>query len=61
VGTGTSIQDGLIQREGVLQVVSNMNEGGVIFGDGIEDDRIPFHWGMTAEIRVAALQLQLVR
>ena len=61
VGTGTSLQDGLIEEQGVLRIVSHMNEGGVIFGDGIEDDRIPFYWGMTAEIRVAELQLQLVR
>lgn len=61
VGTGTTIQDGLIESSGLLEVTSKMNEGGVIFGDGIEDDRIPFHWGMKAEIRVADLQLQLVR
>ena len=61
VGTGTSLQDGLIDEQGVLRIVSHMNEGGVIFGDGIEDDRIPFYWGMTAEIRVADLQLHLVR
>ncbi len=61
IGTGTSIQEGLIGENECLRIVSQMNADGVIFGDGIEDDRIPFHWGMTAEIRVADVQLQLVR
>jgi NAD kinase len=61
VGTGTSIQDGVIVENQRLTVVSQMNEGGVIFGDGIEDDRIDFHWGMTAAIEVADLRLHLVR
>ena len=61
VGTGTSIQDGLIPQQEQLNVVSQMNDGGVIFGDGIEDDRIDFHWGMTANIQVADVRLQLVR
>ncbi|ACY18835.1 inorganic polyphosphate/ATP-NAD kinase [Haliangium ochraceum] len=61
VGTGTAIQDGVIAEQQRLRVVSQMNAGGVIFGDGIEDDRIEFHWGMTANIEVAKLRLQLVR
>lgn len=61
VGTGTTLQDGVIPRHQRLSVVSQMNEGGVIFGDGIEDDRIDFHWGMTATIEVADLRLRLVR
>lgn len=61
VGTGTSIQDGVITQHERLRVVSQMNAGGVIFGDGIEDDRIDFHWGMTASIEVADVRLQLVR
>ena len=60
VGTGTSIQDGAIGQQQQLRVVSQMNEGGVIFGDGIEDDRIDFHWGMSAEIKVADVRLNLV-
>ncbi len=61
VSTGTTIQDGVIEQSDELLVVSEMNEGGVIFGDGIEDDRIQFHWGMTARIQVADVRLQLVR
>jgi hypothetical protein len=61
VGTGTTLQDGVISQHERLSVVSQMNEGGVIFGDGIEYDRIDFHWGMTASIEVADVRLQLVR
>lgn len=60
VGTGTSIQDGVISKGKQLCVVSEMNDGGVIFGDGIEDDRINFHWGMQATIEVAGVRLHLV-
>ena len=38
-----------------------MNEGGVLFGDGIEDDRIDFAWGSRAEVRAAETRLRLVR
>ncbi len=61
VGTGTSIRDGTIGANERLTVVSRMNAGGVIFGDGIEDDRIDFHWGMKANIEVADTCLYLVR
>ena len=61
VGTGISIQDGIVTSGSSLTIVSQMNDGGVIFGDGIEDDRIDFHWGMTATIEVADKRLQLVQ
>ena len=35
-------------------------EGGVVFGDGIEDDRLAFTWGRVATIRRAATPLRLV-
>jgi hypothetical protein len=38
-----------------------MNEGGVLFGDGIEDDRLEFPFGARAEIAPAAERLHLVR
>ncbi len=61
IGTGTSVQDGVIAAQQQLRVTSRMNANGVIFGDGIESDRIEFHWGMTATIEVADTSLQLVR
>ena len=39
---------------------SRMNEGGVIFGDGIEMDRIEWGWGERVRIGLAATRLHLV-
>jgi hypothetical protein len=38
-----------------------MNDDGVIVGDGIEDDRLDFAWGIRATISAAAERLRLVR
>jgi len=58
--TGTSIGSGLLSDQARLRVRSEMNEGGVIFGDGIESDYLEFNWGVQAEIRVARQTLELV-
>jgi hypothetical protein len=36
-----------------------MNDGGVIFGDGIEDDFLRFDWGRKVTVRVATESLRL--
>lgn len=59
VTTGTEIDTGQVGPDMSLRLTSHMNEGGVIFGDGIEGDRIPFHWGMSAEISIAQRGLKL--
>lgn len=60
VSTGVTI-DGAVLAEGhALELVSEMNEGGVLFGDGIEDDRLEFGWGLRARIGVASERLRLV-
>jgi hypothetical protein len=51
---------GVLDRPRELVVRSEMNEGGVVFGDGIEDDRIDFSWGVRATIGVAPEKLRLV-
>jgi NAD kinase len=61
VATGTSITTGSIDGGHELRVLSEMNEGGVLFGDGIEDDRVDFSFGITASVRVAGERLMLVR
>ena len=58
--TGTSISSGLLSDQAQLRVRSEMNEAGVIFGDGIESDYLEFNWGVQAEIRVAQQTLELV-
>jgi hypothetical protein len=37
-----------------------MNEGGTLFGDGIELDRIALGRGVNARVRVARQRLRLV-
>jgi hypothetical protein len=60
VATGTAMRAGKLTDE-VLHIRSQMNEGGVIFADGIEQDFLPFEWGRTLTIAVAPRRLRLVR
>ena len=60
MATGSSIEHGLVEEKESLEIVSEMNDGGALFGDGIEDDRVAFTWGMRATIRVARERLRVV-
>ncbi len=60
LATGTSINEGLIDAERPLIVTSEMDEQGVIFGDGIAPDRLSFGYGRRVEIRPAAQSLHLL-
>jgi hypothetical protein len=60
VATGTSITEGCLDGTDELEVVSEMNEGGVVFGDGIEADHFDFGFGMRLSLRAAATRLCLV-
>src|SRR5204862_6650620 len=42
VATGTSLTQAIVPAGGAVEVVSEMDDDGVIFGDGIETDRIEF-------------------
>jgi len=57
---GTSLTEGLLEADESLEVVSELDEGGVVFGDGIEADRVEFGWGVRASVRVAPERLRLV-
>jgi NAD kinase len=59
VATSTEITEGAIDEGDALVVTSRM-ENGVVFGDGIEADRLRFDWGARAEVRVADRALRLV-
>lgn len=58
--TQTGLTEGLLSGNHRLEVTSEMNDEGVIFGDGIESDRLDFAWGMRAEVQLAPEKLNLV-
>jgi hypothetical protein len=59
VSTGATLTEGRLEMDTALAISSEMNEGGVVFGDGIEADRLEFGWGRRLEIRVAPERLRL--
>ena len=60
VSTGTDITSGRVRENETLQVRSEMNEEGVIFGDGIETDFLDFNWGRQVSVGIARETLELV-
>ena len=60
VSTGTSIRAGKIGQGTPIHVTSRMNEGGVIFADGIEQDHLNFEWGRITDVSIAKRRLNLV-
>ena len=58
--TGTGLTGGRLARGDILLVVSRMNEGGVVFADGMEGDRLDFAWGRTLRVAVGKRQLRFV-
>ena len=59
--SGAGITEGRLATSDRLLITSQMNEGGVIFGDGIEADHLAFSWGQTAAVRIARDRLRLLR
>jgi hypothetical protein len=60
VSTGTSIKHGKLPDGSHLTATSRMNDGGVVFADGIEHDHLVFEWGRRVEIGISKSQLRLV-
>ena len=60
VSTGATITEGRLEGDATLGVISEMNAGGVVFGDGIESDRLDFGFGRHLGVRAAAQRLRLV-
>lgn len=56
--TGTAFTQGVLDSGERLEIVSELDEG-VVFGDGIEADRLEFRWGVRASIGVATQRLHL--
>jgi NAD kinase len=59
VATGTDLHCGKLDKRG-LRVASRMNDGGVIFADGIEQDFLGFDWGREVALGPADVALNLV-
>lgn len=60
VATQAGMDFGLTDADTELELDSEMSEGGVIFADGIEADRIEFVSGRSVRIRVAKRRLNLL-
>jgi hypothetical protein len=60
VSTATGLSYGRIREGSALRVVSQMGEGGVVFADGVEADRLPFSDGRSLTITLAPERLLLV-
>jgi NAD kinase len=59
VSTGTNIRHGVLKDTEKLILTSRMNEGGAIFADGIEKDKLSFDWGQIVQISKAEQRLKL--
>jgi NAD kinase len=58
--SGAELVCGRIERNSPLEVVSHMPQNGVIFSDGVEEDRLDFNSGAIARIGLADRTLRLV-
>lgn len=58
--TGVSVSGGRLGERDKLLLASEMNQGGVIFGDGMEEDYLAFDWGRRAQVGIAPQRLRLV-
>jgi NAD kinase len=58
--TGAEIVHGPIGAGATLEIVSEMPEGGVLFGDGVESDYLPFNSGAVATIALSARKVNLL-
>ncbi len=59
IATGNAIRCGDIETTEHLKITSMMNEGGTIFADGIEKDRLSFDWGRIASVGLSTKCLNL--
>lgn len=58
--TGSALAFGSVEQQHGVSLTSRMNDGGVIFADGIEQDYLRFDWGITAQIALSERTLNLV-
>jgi hypothetical protein len=60
VASGATITEGIIDTFDRIRVTSEMEHGGVAFGDGIEADHLDVGWGQEVMVGIAPARLYLV-
>jgi hypothetical protein len=58
--TRTTLTGGLLAAGAALEVTCELGGDGVVFGDGIESDRLELDWGQRVTVGVAGRTLRLV-
>lgn len=57
--TGVTMTRGILDAANPLAITSEMQGGGTLFGDGLEDDRLDLPWGQTVRLAPAETPLNL--
>lgn len=60
IASGTSIRMGRVDASAHIAITSRLNDGGIIFADGIEQHFLEFDWGRRVQIKVAPEVVNLV-
>jgi hypothetical protein len=59
--TGTELTEGTFAPPASVTITCELGDGGVVFADGIESDRLELGWGQAVTIGTAERRLMLVR
>lgn len=59
--TGTDLAEGVVADGAELVLTSEMNDNGVLFGDGIEQDAVAWPFATVVRLRRSAIGLHLVQ